>query len=327
LARGARYLGVERVKLGRFVSEAEIRKLESAARARPESMIRTGPGEFATHYNREAFLFRHDIAGHPLFQLEKLFELCFRLPAEQVKYRIGKIPVDAHFDSSLDRYQGDLSLREAIDRFIENRTYIAIYNPEIDELYRGPIEQIVGDIGHKIGALDSTINWYSTYIFLSTCDSVTPYHMDREMNFLFQIKGRKTAMLWNRFDDRVMSSSQRDALLGNRRVTRPTYNVALDAFAKVFALEEGCGLHHPFIAPHLISTHSECSISLAVTYRTVLSDTWSDAHTCNHFIRKLGLTPSPVGLNTSRDQHKARLAKAGRKLIRPLRFLKHKFAR
>jgi hypothetical protein len=121
-----------------------------------------------------------------------------------------------------------------------------------------------------------------------------------------------------------MTSSQRDALLGDRRIDRPTYTKGLDALARVFPLEEGCGLHHPFIAPHLISTASECSISLAVTYRTDLSDTWTDAHTFNHSIRKLGLQPSAVGIQASRDKRKALLTRTGRELIRPLRFLKRR---
>jgi hypothetical protein len=148
--------------------------------------------------------------------------------------------------------------------------------------------------------------------------------MDRELNYLFQIKGRKSAMFWNRLDDRVMTSSQRDALLGDRRIDRPTYTKGLDALARVFPLEKGCGLHHPFIAPHLISTASECSISLTVTYRTDLSGTWTDAHTCSHSIRKLGLQPSAVGIHASRDKRKALLTTTGRGLIRLLRFLKRR---
>ena len=86
-----------------------------------------------------------------------------------------------------------------------------------------------------------------------------------------------------------------------------------------FELAPGLGVHHPFIAPHLVTTLANRSVSLAITFRTARSDTWSDAHRFNHHLRRLGLTPTPVGQSLARDKVKAqalRLARNARGVLR-----------
>lgn len=134
------------------------------------------------------------------------------------------------------------------------------------------------------------------------------------MNFLLQIRGAKKAKLWSRFDDVVMSSAERDRLLGDQGQPRPRYKKSLEDRVTLFDLLPGDGLHHPFIAPHLISTGEDISISLAVTYRTELSDIWTDAHLYNHLLRKIKLQPRPIGFDVSKDRAKANRIRAARLL-------------
>lgn len=134
------------------------------------------------------------------------------MPTGDVMCRFGVVPDNAHFDSSLLRYRKNLMLDDAIDHLEEHQAYIAIYNPENDAGYRPVIEGLLGEIAVATKPFEHCINGYSSYIFISARDSVTPYHMDREMNFLFQIRGRKTVRLWNPNDDVVMSPVERDHL-------------------------------------------------------------------------------------------------------------------
>lgn len=304
--------------LGQFVDK---RFLESLALQPPAHCLDFDDDVFRENYNREAFSFRHNLSKEPLLQFEALFKLCRRLPEEQIQFRRGKVPVDINFDTSLSRNKEGLTLDSVIDDFDRNESYIAIYNPETDPEYKTLIECILSEISQKISGNDLPITWYSTYIFMSTGESVTPYHMDREMNFLLQIQGEKYAKLWNRFDDKVMTSSERDTLLTDRTKERPGYRPALENLSKNFELKPGIGLHHPFIAPHLISTTSARSISLAITYRTELSDIWTDAHNFNYYLRKLGLRPSVVGINKERDRRKATRIRFARKALKPVKNL------
>ena len=86
-----------------------------------------------------------------------------------------------------------------------------------------------------------------------------------------------------------------------------------------FELSPGLGVHHPFIAPHIVHTGPALSVSLAFTFRTARSDLLSDAHRFNQRVRAWGLKPGPVGSNLQDDRIKAHVIRAMRKAKRVLR--------
>jgi hypothetical protein len=278
------------------------------------------PDEFESSYNRRPFLVQHRLAEDPHFSLESLSRLARRVPPNKVLFRTGVVPIDTDFDLSGQAYRKSLTLEDALDRMEEVQSYVVINNPEYDAEYRPVIEGILGEIALCSDDVEPYMNWYSTYVFISAHDSVTPYHMDREMNFLLQVRGTKTVRLWDPFDDEVMTSAQKDELLSHASDIRPQYHEGLAARAMRFELRPGLGVHHPFIAPHLVHTGKELSISLAVTFRTLRSDVWRDAHRMNHSLRRWGLHPRPVGKSYVLD-----LAKAGAvRTIRTARSLRRR---
>jgi hypothetical protein len=257
------------------------------------------------NYNRRAFAMGHRLFEHPLFAIETLFDLCRRLRPENVYCRPGKISHDAEFDQSLTGPNGGLSLDDAIAKLEERNAYIVIFNPEIDPVYAPVIEGLLGEIAAHTEHLDPDINWYSSYVFISAHDSVTPYHMDREMNFLLQIQGHKTVMLWDPFDQEIMTDADKDLLLSYQGARRPAWKSSFESKAMTFELQPGVGVHHPFIAPHLVRTSSAVSVSLALTFRSRASDTWTNAHAFNYRLRRLGLVPTPVHRNPAIDRGKS----------------------
>jgi hypothetical protein len=263
------------------------------------------PGEFESSYNRRPFVVRHRLADDPHFSLESLVRLARRVPRNKVLFRTGIVPIDTDFDLSGQAYRKSLTLEDALDRMEEVQSYVVLNNPEYDAEYRPVIEGILGEIALCSDHVDPYMNWYSTYVFISAHDSVTPYHMDREMNFLLQVRGTKTVRLWDPFDDVVMTPAQKDELLSHASDVRPQYHEGLASRAMLFDLKPGLGVHHPFIAPHLVHTGKALSISLAVTFRTLRSDVWRDAHRMNYSLRHWGLRPTPVGKNYALDLTKA----------------------
>jgi hypothetical protein len=303
--------------LGAFVSQERYAELLAQGRRETDPVLSFEPGILRSSYNRKPFLVGHRLTAHPMFSLGHLFDLCRRMAPEQILYRAGNIPGDAEFETSYDRYKQGLTLAETLDHFEERRAYICVNNPERDAEFRPVIEGIVAEIAGGIDPMDPGISWYSTYIFISTRDAVTPYHMDREMNFLLQIQGEKIVHLWDQDDHEIMSSEQKDLLL-SRIGGRPTYKPSFEAKAMTFQLHPGMGVHHPFIAPHRVHTGSELSISLAVTFRTRQSDMWTDAHRFNARMRGLGLRPGPVGHSALVDRAKSSLARVGQRVHRKL---------
>lgn len=282
--------------LGEFVMRAESASLAARGRRQRQHLVDFEPETVRSSYNQQPFLVKHHLAEHPgYFSLPALFSLCRRMPRDQVQYRVGAIPGDANFDSSYEHYRQGLTFEQVLERFEESRAYICIYNPERDPIYRPMLERLLAEIAAAIEGVDPVITWYSTYFFLSTRDSVTPYHMDREMNFLLQVLGEKQVMLWDPHDDEIMNSADKDRLLAAFESRRPVYKPAFEPKAMRYDLRPGLGVHHPFIAPHRVHTGSDLSISLAFTFRTETSDRWTSAHAFNHVLRRCGLSPSAVG--------------------------------
>lgn len=292
--------------LGTFVSPSEYRRmLAGAAVDAPPWLDFAGTG-FEANYNRKPFLLCHRLHEHPLFELPALRALARRMPRDNLHHRYGAIPKDTHFDSSLSRFRDGLSLDDALDRLEELQAYVSIYNPELDPEYRPLIESLVAEVARRTESLDPVVTWYSSYVFISAHESVTPYHMDREMNFLLQVRGHKIVQLWDQDDPEVMTPAEKDHLLASHAAdARPRYRDALEAKAMRFDLYPGLGVHHPFIAPHLVRTGQQLSISLALTWRTRGSDTRTHAHRLNTRLRKLGMRPAAVGAHPVADKAKA----------------------
>jgi hypothetical protein len=306
--------------IGRFVSRVKVNGLVAQAQQSAAPWLLFDDDEFRAAYNQRPFLVRHRLVEHPLLELSALAALCRRMPAEQVRYRFGVVPQDAEFDTSLRRFAGDLTLDDAIDHLEAKQAYIAIYNAETDPEYKPVIEGLLGEIAARTERIEPCLNWYSTYIFITARDSVTPYHMDREMNFLLQVRGNKTVKLWDPRDDEIMTPAQKDQLLSEHGEPRPPYKPELERKAMTYELRPGLGVHHPFIAPHLVTTGKGLSISLAITFRTRRSDTWTDAHRFNHQLRRrVGVVPGDVGRLGVLDATKARIVRLSRQARRILK--------
>lgn len=294
--------------LGQFISPQRYAGLLDEGRERTTPLLGFDAGSF-NRYNREPFVITHRLAELPDFTLDRLLALCRRLPAKQILFRAADVPGDVEFDTSYDLYRRGLTLDDVIDHFEERHACICINNPELDPGYRPIIEGVLAELAARVDPLDPGMTWYSTYVFISAHDATTPYHMDREMNFLLHIRGSKTVHLWNPADAEVMTDEQKDLLLGYVG-SRPPYTPSIELKAKVFELRPGLGVHHPFIAPHRVHTGSEMCISLAVTFRTRRSDTLTAAHAFNSRLRRLGLRPAPIGRVAWVDHAKATAMKA-----------------
>lgn len=289
--------------LGEFVPRERAAAFALDRRPRCDGLLDFDPEEVGNSYNRRPFIVRHRLAEHPLLTLESLFALCLRLPSDSVKFRRGVIPGNAHFDSSYDRYRDGLSLEQTLEHFEELKAYICIYNPERDPTYRPLLERLLAEIAAAIADTDPVVTWFSTYVFISTSGAVTPYHMDREMNFLLQVRGNKEVLLWDPADEEILGAAEKDRLLFS--AWRPIYKPSFEAKAMHFDLHPGIGVHHPFIAPHRVHTLDGLSVSLAFTFRTLKSDMATKAHSFNEVLRRVGMSPHPIGENDAVDHVKA----------------------
>jgi Cupin-like domain len=251
--------------------------------------------ELKTSLGKCPFQVAHALADHPLFELPRLVELAQRLPAAQVEYNAGDLPVSQ--DPARTPRNG-LSADETIRRIETCRSWLVLKNVETAPPYRDLLERLLAQV--RASASLAYVSDQQAFIFVSSPGAVTPYHMDPEENFLLQVRGRKTMHVWDASDRAVLSEQELE-----RFFTGAHRNLAFKESyrpkASSFALAPGLGVHVPLTSPHWVQNGAEVSVSFSITFQTRASQRRTQAHRVNARLRQWGLRPFPVGRSALRD--------------------------
>jgi hypothetical protein len=259
---------------------------------------------FRERYNRLPFQFQHSLAGHPLFELARLTQL-----AEAILTR-GNPRYFVHFDgagtaaSRLDREPRE-RVAAAVAHVERPGSWIKLSRAQdVDPEYRELLDHILLELEERTGvALREEITWASATIFLGAPRTLTPYHMDHESNFLFQIGGEKEVNLFDPADRTVLSEREIETFyIGELNALR--YREEIQAKAMVFNLKPGQAVHHPPLAPHWVRNGSYPTIALSVGFCMKSIDVTPRVHQINYYLRKLGMRPAPIGKAAWKDRAK-----------------------
>ena len=252
---------------------------------------------FRAKFGRAPFIVQHRLAGHALSALPCLVELARSLPASKVEWNAGQVPV------SLDPGQtprNGLSPEETIRRIEECSSWLVLKNVERDPEYARLLERCLGEVEKAGPDLAAGMHGFESFIFVSSPNAITPYHMDPEENFLLQVRGRKVMRV---FERSVLSPVELERFhTGAHR--NLVYRDEYASRARAFTLMPGIGVHVPVTAPHWVQNGPEVSVSFSITFRTRASARAAHAHQMNAFLRKMGIEPSPVGASALVDRVK-----------------------
>jgi len=267
---------------------------------------------FQERFNRRPFKIGHHLADHPLFELPRLVELSRQLPESRVEYASGKVSVD---HGSKEAPRTGLSPEETIRQIEECQSWMVLKNVEMVDEYRELLDACLNQIGLLSEEVAPGMYLREGFIFVTSPDSVTPYHTDPENNFLLQIRGPKYVYQWDPTDRTVQSEEDLENLFsgGPRNLE---YKEAYAARGEKFELLPGDGLHFPVAAPHWVQNGPEVSISFSITFRTDVSARQESLHRLNRHLRRLGMTPTPFGQSSFRDGLKYSLVRGARGLKR-----------
>ena len=267
---------------------------------------------FRAKFGRAPFIVQHRLATHSLFALPRLVELARSLPAAKVEWNSGDVPVS--LDPSQTPRNG-LSPEETIRRIEACSSWLVLKNVERDPEYAQLLQRCLGEVEREGRDLTAGMHGFESFIFVSSPDAITPYHMDPEENFLLQIRGRKVMRI---FERSVVSALELERFhTGAHR--NLVYRDEYAARARAFTLMPGVGVHVPVSAPHWVKNGPEVSVSFSITFRTRASARAAHAHQMNALLRKLGLEPAPVGESAILDRMKelAYKIKRARPLVAP----------
>jgi hypothetical protein len=258
------------------------------------------PDAFRLHFNRASFQFQHRLAGHPLFELSRLLELAretSRTRPENLYYDAGNIRVDQRWDQTP---RASFSVEEALERIEHCGAWIILHKADKDPEYAALLNQCMGELQDLMGLdLDRVMKVQEIILFVTSPLRVTSYHIDRECNFLLQVRGDKTLSVFDQNDRIVLPEEELERFWSvdhNAAVHKPEHQNR----AREFAMTPGTAVHIPVNAPHWVKNHDNVSISVSVNFQ-FRDRMLANVYRANYALRKLGLHPTPPGRSSFRD--------------------------
>jgi hypothetical protein len=272
----------------------------------PSRLLRFEGRELQADFGRLPFLIDHRLAEHPLFTLERLVELAQKLPPASVEYNAGTL--QPHQDPRATPHNG-LDVVETVRRIRDNSSWMVLKNVEQVPAYRELLDRCLDEIRTHADLVEPGMCRREGFVFISSPDAVTPFHMDPEQNFLLQIAGRKQVHQWDRQDRVVVREDDLERFFAFAPHRNLPYQPRFEERARVFELTAGKGLHFPSMAPHWVKNGPEVSISFSLTFRTAKTADAAAIYKVNQLLRRYGLRPHPPGWSAVLDLAKFSVAR------------------
>lgn len=241
------------------------------------------------------FRLKHRLAGHPLFELDRLARLAASLPAEQVEFN-G--PVMVGQDPRLTPSNG-LSAEETVRRIEECKSWMVLKNVEHDPDYKALLDACLDQVAEQTGGVMGGALKRQAFIFVTSPRNVTPLHTDPEYNFLLQIRGSKRMSLFDQRDRAIVSEEDLEMYPGKHR--NLPYRDEFEAKATRQHIEPGDAIFVPLFDPHWVENGPEVSVSLSITWHTETSLRLVKLSYVNAVLRKLGFPQAPAGAHKALD--------------------------
>jgi hypothetical protein len=266
---------------------------------------------FAEAFARHSVAVRHHLAEHSLFTIDAIAELADRLPPESVRRERGALP----FKDREYVDVGDGPPSETIRNVERTGTRISLRDiqqvPEYAELINECLDEVDPLVAERQGGMTQRAG----YLFISCSNSTTPMHFDREHSFLLQVKGVKHVSVAAFEDDPDALRREFDCWIDERECDFG----AMEAVAEKFTIERGVGVYLPSFVPHWVETEAGISISFSIPFDTKYVERALAVTRVNKRMRRLHLSPRPIGASEPVDRAKAAVVQSLTKLPRKLR--------
>jgi cupin-like protein len=277
------------------------------------------------------FRFEHDLATHEDLQLGPLSEIVLSLPRDQVFASRADLRIDTDFDRAHLDHGIDRSLEAALADLATTNSYVMVRKPDAHPRLRPVLQLFVSELREHISRLQRTspsaqlakfgevFHDPMLYLFISSPNSVTPFHVDRYSTLLLQLQGEKDVTIWDRHDRRTLTEEDLESLFAQPYVKNPSYKGTQTREPPVAHLRPGEGVHIPFTAPHWVKNGSEVSISVSFICKTEASLREANAYNFNYHARRLlSKVPAriprpsirPVGASPLVDAAKSRVVRS-----------------
>ena len=247
----------------------------------------------------------HALSEHPLLQIGALVELGRRQQERNlVRTHSADATAGTSFADAPNLHPNPKGAVATLAEIEQAKAWMSLLNVQADPIYRGLIDEILDEVQPIVERRDPGMCYRAGWIFVSSPGAVTPFHMDHEHNFILQIRGKKRLYTWDPFDREVVSERAQELFHDRHSRELVTWSEAWRARARVFDLEPGLGGYMPSTAPHMVENGGGPSITISFTYYTDATRQRELLYRANARLRRLGLTPKPVGISRGRDRVK-----------------------
>jgi len=271
--------------------------------------------DLAGKFEREAFAVRHRLTDHPLLQLPRLIELGRVLPESSVEYNLADLPLEQDY---LATPRNGLTIDQTMRQIEDCKSWMVLKNVEHDPSYKTLLDECLEEIAPHVRRMSPQLEQREAFVFVSSPQAVTPYHCDPEHNFLLQVRGDKLMTIFDRRDPRAISEQQMEDMASGAHRNLP-FTDDMATLGRPFPMSPGDGVHVPMYCPHWVRVGQAVSISLSVTFRSLVSVRRDAALRVNARLRRLGINPVPPAQSSWRDQVKHAVDRAWSRMERAAR--------
>src|SRR5260370_21235048 len=135
--------------------------------------------------------------------------------------------------------------------------------------YRRPLEDTLLSVARARGfnsLPDAGFEQVEGFLFVSSPNSTTPFHLDSEDNFFVHIHGEKFFTIFDNSDRGIVSDDEIERSMTKHRNLK--YDESFAPRGKEFRLFACDGCYAPYQCPPWVRTASSYSISLTITWET-----------------------------------------------------------
>jgi hypothetical protein len=278
------------------------------------NIVTVDPVEAKSKFLKTPFMLKHALSDHPLFRLNTLVELAKSMPRDRIEYNSGKVAVGVRPE---DVPTIDLAPEKVVETIETASAWMVIKNVEERPEYRALLEAFVTEANIAAGRKPSEFSDLQGFIFVSSANSTTPFHVDAEENILIQIRGDK---FFTTFDNSDRSLVSEEALeISPSKHRNQTFSDSFNARATTHKMKPGDALHVPYYTPHWVGTGADYSISMAMTWKTPEVQRLNKIRLMNGTLRRFGMPQKPPGQSAALDAAKVVAHDAMRLVIDPIR--------
>jgi len=244
-------------------------------------------------------MFDHKVHELDIFDLPNLLEASKRLP--NAYYSTDGASVGDGWGPDAAEKP---SLQQTIATIGESNSLVLMKglaeDPEFAPTFRDLVAELEAVVGDML-ALD--VAEARATLVMSSPHRVTPYHIDAETNFLFQLRGEKIVNVFDPNDRSLLTDAELERFYGGD-VSAAQYKKDRQTDASVFDFAPGKGLHIPILAPHWVQNGDSVSVAISINCSLRSNQRVGRLYKFNNQLRKRGMTPSSPGTSPLQDRLK-----------------------